>query len=340
MEGVNGKYLISVGTDYLHNYTIESNGAVGKQASEINTQNYGGSECGNTTGVGAILDHTGKYFYVQLFGAGLQEGNTICAAWRSNKIASNGELTFLGDTEYESWTNGSAGASTVPTISSNDMFAYGLFYWYDGFSYNTFSTFSRSEAGFLEVNQNYTEIDPAANPNSPGGGPWFFISIAAAADPASHLAVLMSPFWVNSETNQVYGPNQLANYTIDDATGGIASTNTWKDMPATQITTGNGLSMSPSGKLLAVFGQGLQLFHFNGANPITAYSDVLLPNVPIGYIAWDDNDHLYALSYSPDNSPVQLYVYTVTPTSIGKVAGSPITVSSPYGSLGMTVVPK
>ena len=32
--GINGKYLISVGTDYLRSYAIESNGAVGKQASE------------------------------------------------------------------------------------------------------------------------------------------------------------------------------------------------------------------------------------------------------------------------------------------------------------------
>ena len=35
MGGINGKYLISVGTDYLHTYSIESNGTVGKQASEI-----------------------------------------------------------------------------------------------------------------------------------------------------------------------------------------------------------------------------------------------------------------------------------------------------------------
>jgi len=66
LEGVTGHYLISVGTDYIHVYSIESNGAVGKQISEINTQDYGGSECGNTTGNGAVLDHTGKYFYVQL----------------------------------------------------------------------------------------------------------------------------------------------------------------------------------------------------------------------------------------------------------------------------------
>jgi hypothetical protein len=41
MEDINGSYLISVGTDDLRIYPIESGGAVGNQASEINTQNYG-----------------------------------------------------------------------------------------------------------------------------------------------------------------------------------------------------------------------------------------------------------------------------------------------------------
>jgi len=60
MGAINGSYLFSVGTDYIHAYSIESNGAVGKQVSEIDTQKYGGAACGTNTG-GALLDHTGKY---------------------------------------------------------------------------------------------------------------------------------------------------------------------------------------------------------------------------------------------------------------------------------------
>ena len=134
---------------------------------------------------------------------------------------------------------------------------------------------------------------------------------------------------------QNYGPNQLASYTIDNTTGGIASTNTWQDMPILDSNNTN-ISMSTTGKLLAVFGQGLQLFHFNGANPITAYSDVLLPKVAIDQIGWDKDNHLYALSYSSG----ELYVYTATPTSIKEVSGSPYKAENAYGINGLIVVPK
>jgi hypothetical protein len=102
-----------------------------------------------------------------------------------------------------------------------------------------------------------------------------------------------------------------------------------------------GLSMSTSGKLVTAIGvesdgAGVQLFHFNGAAPITLYGSILLPGVTIDQVAWDNNNHMYALSYSAG----QLYVYTATPTSIKAVAGSPYTIPSPYGSHGMVVVPK
>jgi hypothetical protein len=97
-EGVNGKYLISVGTTNLHTYPISSTGAIGKQIASVNTQNYHGAECG-TTSVngypnGSVLDHTGQFFYVQLFGAQYQEGNTTCASWQSYQIASKDNLAF------------------------------------------------------------------------------------------------------------------------------------------------------------------------------------------------------------------------------------------------------
>jgi hypothetical protein len=91
LEGVEGKYLISVGTDYLHSYHLGSNGAVGSQASEINTQSYSGSECGTTVGP-ALLDHTGAYFAVQLAGS----SSNSCSALQTYKIGSSGEFTFLG----------------------------------------------------------------------------------------------------------------------------------------------------------------------------------------------------------------------------------------------------
>jgi hypothetical protein len=93
--------------------------------------------------------------------------------------------------------------------------------------------------------------------------------------------------------------------------------------------------MSPSGKFLAVAGDGIQIFHFNGAAPVTAYSSLLLPTVDIFQLAWDNNNHLYALK--ANFSPGELYVYTVTSTSISEVAGSPYNVGN---ASAVVVVPK
>src|SRR5580658_3206479 len=164
MEDISGKFLISVGDTILHVYSIASNGAVGKQISQINTASYGGSECGGTSGQGSVLDHTGKYLYVQL--------NTLnkCAAWQTYRLESDGFLQFLGDTEayqlyYEAYEDegNQVVASTVPTISSNDKFQYGIFDLsavasdgcYNGVCPN-FSAFKTS-GGILERNSSFSE---------------------------------------------------------------------------------------------------------------------------------------------------------------------------------------
>jgi hypothetical protein len=101
------------------------------------------------------------------------------------------------------------------------------------------------------------------------------------------------------------------------------------------------MNMSPSGKLLAVADyqagadSGVQIFHFNGAEPITPFS-ALLTTAPIDTIRWDKNNHLFALSYSTN----QLFVYTITPTTISQAPGSPYTVTGAYGTTGLIVVPK
>jgi hypothetical protein len=96
-------------------------------------------------------------------------------------------------------------------------------------------------------------------------------------------------------------------------------------MPTTALTYVNALSMAPSGKSLAVGGVGgLQIFHFNGASPITKYT-ALLTTSTIDQAFWDKNNHLYAISRSAG----KLYVFTITPTSHSQASGSPYSVSSP-----------
>ena len=67
-------------------------------------------------------------------------------------------------------------------------------------------------------------------------------------------------------------------------------------MPATKISNPYDMKMSPSGQLLAVAGQeGLQIFHFNGSNPVTHYT-ALLTKEPVNQMFWDNDNHLYAIS--------------------------------------------
>jgi len=158
-------------------------------------------------------------------------------------------------------------------------------------------------SGYAEINNGYSQTGP-----DPGS--WVLqFSLRAEADPASHLAMLLNFGDGQGKSSPLY----LASYTINDGNGAIVSTNTLANMPTPGITNIRDLSMSTTGKLLAVYGHpGLQLFHFNGAAPITPYSSVLLPKVDIDQVAWDKNNHLYALSYSAQ----KLYLFTVTPTSI------------------------
>jgi hypothetical protein len=101
-------------------------------------------------------------------------------------------------------------------------------------------------------------------------------------------------------------------------------------MPATLVTYIQDLKVSPSGKLLAVAGQGgLQFFHFNGANPPTAYTPLLTTD-DISQMFWDNANHLFAISQQAGT----LHVFNVTPTGYSEAAGSPYTVSQP-GSIAV-----
>ena len=318
MEAVNGGFLLSVGTDYLHSYRIESDGAIGAQAAQIDTQKYAGYQCG-TTFDPALLDHTGQFFTVGLYGS----SSGGCSSLQTYKVASNGQFTFVGDSVSTDGVHTSVYQTVVSTYSSNDLFAYGAQEQQGG---GVYLAYRRASAGDLVVNGSFTEKDPTPNPTDSNYAPWL-----VAADNAGHLAAVM---------NEPFGPNccsyfQLASYTINSQTGAISSTNTYQNMPATQIYP-NDIAMSWSGNLVALGGLGLELFHFNGASPATTFGGVLLPKVNIDKVAFDKNNHLYALS----DSSGQLYVYTVTSSSVTEAPGSPYTISKPYGYTPLIIVPK
>ena len=328
MIGSNQKYFITLGTDLVRSYPVKANGAIGAQVSQINTQNYNGSNCGTTNG--AVLDHSGQDVYVLLNVP--PDGNNVCNAFQTFKIATaSGQLTFNGATTINT---GAPAMRNLPTFLSNNKYAYLV----NNFDFVTQfgdtdvyltseSSFLRETNGTLESSGGFWDL-PAPPPAEDPGYIWFPLQVTA--DPSNHLAIAMHP-WFDAPFGTTGGP-QIGSFTVD-SNGNAHTTNTYKNMPFPDVFPAY-MNMSPDGKLLAVAGGasgGLQVFHFNGAAPITKYSKVLTTGL-ISWIRWDKANHLYALGTGG-----KLYVYTVTPTSIAAAPGSPYTVSGPAG---LFVVPK
>ena len=330
--GSNGKYFVSLGTTYLRSYPVASNGAIKGQASQINTQLYSGNECGTTQG--AVLDHTGQVVYVQLSGNRVEGVDTPCEALQSFKTSSTGALSFLGATRFATEFE-TAGFATLIKLSGNGSYAYSASYDHEC-DVRTWE-FKRESSGAMLLDSDEILTIPSTPPG------WRWASFVVTADPTNHLAVAMTEGSSGSPCPDVQHLTQLASFTVT-SDGSLTSTNTPEKMPTPQVNPAV-LNMSASGQFLAVGGAttfnngkfgtqtpGLQVFHFNGANPVTSFSKVLT-TAPIDEIRWDKNNHLYALS----NSTKKLYAYTVTSSSITAVPGSPYTIASSPNAL--VVVP-
>ena len=143
-----------------------------------------------------------------------------------------------------------------------------------------------------------------------------------SADPSDHVAVLF------------YDPTTyIATYTVNSS-GDLTTQSTTENMPTGDGITPDVMAMSPSGTLLAVGGYGgLQVFHFNGSEPATNYTGLLTTDY-IGWLAWDNHNHLYALAAGGSDDPniiENLYVWTITPTSVTEAPGSPYPIPDPQG---------
>jgi hypothetical protein len=295
---VNGKYLF--GSDYnqidIDTLAIEPNGAL---TYVMATDVVQGDNCDFP---GALFfDHTGATLYnVDIYGVN-------CASFAYQGFAEekeSGSLTFLN------YAGDSPEYNSVLKFIGDNRFAYSS----NCADFNpAIYGVQRAGNGLLTL----LNINPAL-PTAPANQGW--CPFLAAADTTNHLAVPMYPI----EDGEQLGPYQLAVYTAD-CDGNLTTTSTYKNMPAVEVGSILDLSMSPSGKLLAVAGtSGLQVFHFNGANPITAYTG-LLSKRQVNQVFWDNSDHLYAIS----SSTGRLFVYTVTPTVREPAPGTPYPISDP-----------
>jgi hypothetical protein len=316
--GIARNHLITVGTHYVHSYEIESGGVIGAPVSQINTALFAGSECGSPSArYGGTIDRTGTEAYIQM------EGTDTCAGVQTiNVAASTGALTFGG----VAYTGGGTQPPTFESplvVAGNNGHAYALAQYY---CENEFGPrLYRDRFGAMN------EDDSSSIQRPPDAGAWFPISIASDNQnlPASHMAIALHAD-LGGGCGVDSTPPALAPYTVDYL-GNLLYDGA---MLQTAINPAS-MAINPQGNLLAAggpgpypfypqVGPGLQVFHFNGANPITAFSNILT-TAPIDKVAWDKSYHLYALSRATN----KMYVFTITPTSITPVAGSPFTLNGP-----------
>ena len=250
-----------------------------------------------------FLDHTGSDLYALSFDNDC--ANNAYQFFRVNKTT--GQLTYFGVTSASS-----PQFATGLTITANNVFAYGAFSLrFDPVIYG-FKRASNGDLTFL----NFSSPIPAAKSGS------FYDPYLATADTTNHVAISMQP--IDENSFGITGPIQLATYTVQSS-GMLATSSTRTNMPAIAAGNVTYLKMAPSGKLLAVAGSGgLQVFHFNGASPITKFTGQLT-KTRINQCFWDNANHLYAISILAG----KLFVFTVTTTSASQAVGSPYSIGSP-----------
>jgi hypothetical protein len=306
----NKHWLFGTGATDIYSFSIAPDGVL-EHTSSVNTRDFANKV---SFPDGLSLDRSGATLYNNDFYA--DGANNSYQFFDLNQTT--GALSYFGAVGY------SPGWETPLSFIGNNEYAYGASC-YLGVQY--IYGFQRSNDGAL-TNLNL-------NPSIPVGRDEAYCPSGAAADPFNHVAVA---FWPTTNGFSQSGPAQLAVYTADTS-GNLTTNSTYENMPTTTVTYVSDMAMSPSGDLLAVSGpNGLEVFHFNGGNPITPYTG-LLSNNPIGQIFWDNDHHLFAIIPAPKAgpSPGRLLVFTVTPTSYSQAPGSPYLITTP---ICMVVVPR
>jgi hypothetical protein len=340
MVGNNGKHIVTLDAGYLHSYAVSSEGAIGAQVSEINTQLYTGTGCAGVPPFQwaqssfAKMDHTGEYVYMitngtNLYGTPVQ----VCSALQTFKVSSSGLLTFQNNfLTYDDQ------AILGLTVTGNNKFA--ILTGQNGFTgILVYTTLSHGSNGDLNPAPNVAAFDTTPNTSSPtpktGTDSYYaWPQWGESPDPTDHFAVEVEDvFGCESIPEAAAGTNEagcdsgnsyLASYTMSSK-GILSTTNTWENMPIVQgqACCLDNMLLNPAGTKLAVSSGGVQLFKFNGANPMTPLGSPIVSTygglIPM---QWDKDNHLYALN----SQSGRLHAWTVTDKGAVEVSGSPYTV--------------
>jgi hypothetical protein len=181
-----------------------------------------------------------------------------------------------------------SGSVYSPTFTANDLFAYTAFNNSD--MYYGIYGFKRASSGKL-TSLTYQPKTPTPSSNA---GFRAYCPDSASADTSNHVAIMMYPC---NPPGGAAGNPAIASYT-SASNGDLTTTNTGAQMPVTSLQFVNTMRTSPAGNLLAIGGiGGLEVFHFNGAKPLTHFTG-LLTTSEINQVSWDNNNHLFAVSKS------------------------------------------
>jgi len=295
---VNRPWLFGTDEINIASFSIASNGAL-KLTDSFLAEANGGL-------FSLFLDHTGSTLYTDYYTT-----NNDYLTYGIDQAS--GQLTFVNDL-----AGGPSNNSPVSFVGNNE-FAYSSSCYH--FTPSIYGVQRASDGALTYLTSN--PPFPAA-PSGDFWCPWL-----AAADPTNHLAVAMQPLtgdW------GIAGPYQLASYTVDGS-GNLTTSDTYESMPKVLVGTVNDYWMSPDGKYLAVGGTtGLQIYHFNEANPITRFTGLLTKN-EVDQMFWDNANHLYAIT----STAGELYVYTITSKGVAQAPGSPHSITAPENVI---VLPK
>lgn len=283
----------------IASFSIASNGALTFRTGEKVTDSYGGV-------ISIYVDRKGSSLYADYYIT-----NNDYLAY--SVAPSNGTLDYVG-----MLVEGPAQGSPLSFVGSNH------------FGYSSACYHYMPQLYGLERGSNGSLSSLGITPDLPAeksGG--FYCPYLAATDATNHVAVAMEP--MNMEWTPD-GPWQIATYTADSE-GNLTTASTYSNMPILSVGNVVDYKTSSSGKLLAVAGTaGLQLFAFNGGNPITTLTGALISS-PVDQIFWDRENHIYAISRSTG----QLYVFSVTAKGVIQSPGSPHAIS---GIENLIVVPR
>lgn len=303
---VNGRQLVAINRTQpnLDTYSIAPDGGLALLTSTDWAQNNP-SNCGAPAWL--FPDRTGANVYAMEF-----DGDCANNTYQSFAVQTGGGLRYLGV------ANGGAGAFSgvyLPaSFLGNNQFAYEATN--NSCLYYSVWSFARASSGLL------SESNATATLPAPPDGFRIYMPTQLATDPANHVAIAL---WAaNPPGCSATTPQQIGSFTAD-ASGNLTTTNTSATMPSTVISSISDMKISPAGNLLAVAGaNGLQIFHFNGADPPTAYTAALTTD-PINQMFWDRFNHLYAISQSAG----KLHVFTVTALAAQEAPGSPYSINAP-----------